>query len=236
MRLIILKTVFQKELTELLRNRRSLLVMFGVPLLLYPLLTIAVASLSESKQNQMAKRTTDAAVVNGSAAPRLLEMLNDPDNKFVVRDESESRAKALLKSADVDVVIVAPLNYQSDAIAGRDAELDVQIDTSRTTTASVQRKVDKILTAYQQWIVQQRLAARGLPVELAAAPRHTVTDIATSGQMFGVFLGSALPLLLLMTGMLGALYPALSATTTERELGTLETLLVTPATRGELLT
>jgi membrane protease YdiL (CAAX protease family) len=43
-------------------------------------------------------------------------------------------------------------------------------------------------------------------------------------------------LLLLLTGMLGALYPALSATTNERELGTLETLLVTPATRGELLT
>ena len=43
------------------------------------------------------------------------------------------------------------------------------------------------------------------------------------------------PVLLLMTGMLGALFPALNATTTERELGTLETLLVTPAGRMELL-
>ena len=41
--------------------------------------------------------------------------------------------------------------------------------------------------------------------------------------------------LVLITGMLGALFPALSATTTERELGTLETLLVTPAGRTELL-
>src|SRR5204862_7481889 len=37
------------------------------------------------------------------------------------------------------------------------------------------------------------------------------------------------------TGMLGALFPALNATTTERELGTLETLLVTPAGRTVLL-
>src|SRR5439155_1436316 len=48
-------------------------------------------------------------------------------------------------------------------------------------------------------------------------------------------MGMLLPLLLLITGMLGALFPAFSATTTERELGTLETLLVSPAHRMELL-
>jgi sodium transport system permease protein len=48
-------------------------------------------------------------------------------------------------------------------------------------------------------------------------------------------LAMALPVLLLLTGMLGAMFPAVNATTTERELGTLETLLVTPAGRTELL-
>jgi sodium transport system permease protein len=48
-------------------------------------------------------------------------------------------------------------------------------------------------------------------------------------------LSQLLPLLVLITGMLGALFPALAATTSERELGTLETLLVTPAGRTELL-
>jgi ACR3 family arsenite efflux pump ArsB len=45
----IVKTVFFKELREMLRDRRSLAVMFGVPLVLYPLLTIALASLGSSK-------------------------------------------------------------------------------------------------------------------------------------------------------------------------------------------
>jgi membrane protease YdiL (CAAX protease family) len=44
-----------------------------------------------------------------------------------------------------------------------------------------------------------------------------------------------LPMMLLLTGMLGAFFPALNATTMERELGTLEALLVTPATKMELL-
>jgi membrane protease YdiL (CAAX protease family) len=64
----------------------------------------------------------------------------------------------------------------------------------------------------------------------------TTSDIANPAQLFGHLLAQALPVLLMMTGMLGALFPALNATTTERELGTLEALLLTPARRFELLT
>jgi len=38
LRLRIVNIVFRKELREMLRDRRSLAVMFGVPLVLYPLL------------------------------------------------------------------------------------------------------------------------------------------------------------------------------------------------------
>jgi sodium transport system permease protein len=65
--------------------------------------------------------------------------------------------------------------------------------------------------------------------------KTTMLDIASGDKVFGRLLSQMLPLLLMMTGMLGALFPALNATTTERELGTLETLLVTPAGRMELL-
>jgi sodium transport system permease protein len=236
MRRLIVQSVFRKELTELLRNRRSLLVMFGVPLLLYPTLTIAVASLSQSKQNEMAHRTAVAGVVNEQAVPELVSLLGESDNKIAVRPESDADGEQELKDSTIDVLLVAPENYEADAIAGKDVDITLKVDGSRAATASVQSRINAVLGSYQQWIVQQRLAAHGLSTQLAVVPRHATVDIATSGQEFGLFLASALPLLLLLTGMLGSLYPALSATTTERELGTLETLLVTPASRSELLT
>jgi sodium transport system permease protein len=236
MRRLIVQSVFRKELTELLRNRRSLLVMFGVPLLLYPTLTIAVASLTQSKQNEMAHRTAIVGVVNEEAVPKVVELLGDPDNKIAVRAESDADGQEELKDSTIDALLIAPENYEADAIAGKDVDLTLKIDGSRAATTSVQSRINVVLANYQQWIVQQRLAAHGLSTKLAVVPRHKTVDIATGGQEFGLFLASALPLLLLLTGMLGSLYPALSATTTERELGTLETLLVTPATRSELLT
>ena len=52
LRFEIIKTVFFKELRELLRDRRSLLVMFGLPLVLYPLLTVIMASVGQKKQEE----------------------------------------------------------------------------------------------------------------------------------------------------------------------------------------
>ncbi len=236
MRLKIVSTVFKKELTELLRNRRTLLVMFGVPLLLYPLLTIAVASLANSKNDQLTKKPARVFVQNADGAPHLLVQLRADDSGIRIISPAPTDVEAPLKNGSVDAVIQIPPNFESAAIAGpEEDELRILVDRSHPDAGFAEKKLDKIFDQYQQWIIQRRLAKHDLPASLAQPPKRTVTDIATTSQTFGRLAASVLPLLLLITGMLGAVYPALNATTTERELGTLETLLVTSATRDELL-
>jgi membrane protease YdiL (CAAX protease family)/ABC-type multidrug transport system permease subunit len=92
-----------------------------------------------------------------------------------------------------------------------------------------------MLNDYKKYVIEQRLAAHNVPASVLEPPKTKTIDVSSGSQRFGKILSQMLPLLLLMTGMLGALFPALNATTTERELGTLETLLVTPAGRTELL-
>ena len=108
MRRAIVKSVFNKELTDLLRNRRSLMVMFGVPLLLYPVLTISIASLSQSKLDSMTKRIATIAVVNSRAAPRLRQLLEMPENgTWALMVHEKADAIRLLKEGSVDAVIEA---------------------------------------------------------------------------------------------------------------------------------
>ena len=75
LRLSIVKTVFLKELREMLRDRRSLAVMFGVPLVLYPLLTIALATLGKAKVDTLKETRYKIALVNRAAAPELARRL-----------------------------------------------------------------------------------------------------------------------------------------------------------------
>jgi sodium transport system permease protein len=140
-----------------------------------------------------------------------------------------------LRAGKVDGVVEIPDNFERDVLAGKDAALVTRVDRSRTEADFVERKINRIVNGYQEWVVAQRLKSYQVPPGVTKAIDRKVEDVSTAGQRMGNRLAQMLPLLVLITGMLGALFPALSATTTERELGTLETLLVTPAGRTELL-
>ena len=62
MRLSIVWTIYRKELIEALRDRRTLFMMVGLPLLLYPLAMIGMSRLQESQDAQQSARVSRVAV------------------------------------------------------------------------------------------------------------------------------------------------------------------------------
>src|ERR1043165_3396480 len=215
----------------MLRDRRSLAIMFGIPLILYPLLTVLVASIGLAKTKEMTEHPVQVAVIDSPDAPKLLDMLQDRGFALI----KSNRPADDLASGKLDCIIEIPPAAERDALAGKDNEVTVRVDRSRTVTAATERKIERLFSAYEKWVIEQRLAARGVASSVLTPLKYQTQDIATGDQRLGKILSFTLPVLLLVTGMLGAFFPALNATTTERELGTLETLLVTPAGRMELL-
>ena len=236
MRLDVVRTVFRKELREMLRDRRSLAVMFGIPLLLYPLVAIGIATLGSQKKQELTSQTAKVFITNGEDVPYLVHLMNGQYTGLTaVKLNEDIEPEAALKAGELSAIIEAPPDAELRHVSGEDVELRVRLDRSRTATVFVERKLDKMLEDYKKFVIEQRLALRGIPAKVLDPPRTKTVDVSSGTQRFGRMLAQMLPLLLLMTGMLGALFPALNATTTERELGTLETLLVTPAGRTELL-
>jgi sodium transport system permease protein len=233
MRFSIINIVFRKELREMLRDRRSLAIMFGIPLVLYPLLTVIIGTVGFSKKEQLTKREAKIAIVNAIDAPQLVTMLKEKESGVGIVNSDDPKRD--LTSGKIDAILIVPKNAEREALAANDIDIVTQLDRSRTTTMFAETRLTKILSAYERWLIEQRLRDKGQSTELLKPIKKTTQDIATAYQRFGKLMGMSLPVLLLMTGMLGALFPALNATTTERELGTLETLLVTPAGRMELL-
>ncbi|HEX8522707.1 MAG TPA: ABC transporter permease, partial [Tepidisphaeraceae bacterium] len=229
----IVKTVFLKECREMLRDRRSLAIMFGIPLLLYPLMTVLVASIGLAKTKQLAERPVSIVVLNATEAPKLLDLMHEDISGIHVEKAKDPPAD--LSAGRIDAVVELRANSEQDALAGKENPITIRLDRSRTTALAAERKLDKLLDRYEKWIIEQRLEKHGLSSSVLTPIKHQTEDIATGDQRLGKILSFTLPVLLLVTGMLGAFFPALNATTTERELGTLETLLVTPAARLELL-
>src|SRR6059058_1234458 len=106
MRLSIIKIVFLKELREMLRDRRSLTIMFGIPLVLYPILTILIGTIGVSKKKQFTETPARVAVVNSEAAPHLVDLMNEHDSgvNLLPSDDAE---KDLL-AGKLDAVLIVP--------------------------------------------------------------------------------------------------------------------------------
>ncbi len=62
MRLRVVFTIVRKELTEALRDRRTLFMMIALPILLYPLLILGLSRLQEGQQAATAARTSKVAL------------------------------------------------------------------------------------------------------------------------------------------------------------------------------
>src|SRR4051812_30634302 len=116
MRLRIIKIVFLKELREMLRDRRSLTIMFGIPLVLYPILLLLIGSIGISKKRQLAETPAGVAVVNGEAAQRLVELLEEKDSGAEIRPAELPEAD--LAAGNFDAVVVIPPGAQAEALAG----------------------------------------------------------------------------------------------------------------------
>jgi ABC-type Na+ efflux pump permease subunit/membrane protease YdiL (CAAX protease family) len=233
MRLELVRAVFLKELRETLRDRRSMTVMFGIPLLLYPLMTLGLATLTASTQHRMSQQVSRVAVVNAGAAPHLITQITRPGSEVHIVPARDP--KKALAANEIDAVLALPPHCEAEALAARNTEIHVQLDRSRSTSSFTQRKLDRILHDYEEWIIAERLKSRGLPVSLVRPLQSVTDDVATGGQRLGRLFALMLPVLLLTTGLFGAFVPAVNTITAERELGTLETLLVSPARKLELL-
>lgn len=281
LRMNIVATVFRKELRELLRDRRSLLIMFGIPLVLYPVLTVALGNLAKTQQQKLKDEPAKVVVRNGGEAPTLLEQIRAAGSGIEVvvggggaatttpasgptSDPATSPASiagpspatfpapatapttqatapstagsAELGAGTVDAILDVPPGAEAAALAGGQPEFVYSLNRSRFQKAgAAERKLEKALREYERWVVERRLAGRGVPPAVLAPLKTRAVDVATGGQRLGSLMATMLPLFLLITGTLGAFFPAINATTTERERGTMETLLSTPAGRTEVL-
>lgn len=233
MRLHIVREIFLKELRETLRDRRTLAVMFGIPLLLYPLLTMSLAGLSASTAQRLTRQVARVAVVQGAGAPRLLSQLREAESGIRVVEHPQPLAG--LAAGELDAVLELSPRFEARALRAEDVDITLRLDTSRAHSSYVERKVETALEQYERWIIRERLRRRGVPEDVIRPLRRNLRDVASAEGRLGSRLATLLPMMLLITGMLGAFFPAVATTTAERELGTLEALLVTPAGRMEIL-
>jgi sodium transport system permease protein len=232
MRLSIALTIFRKELLDTLRDKRTLLMMIGIPVLLYPgmlLVSMQAAIVHKAKLDTAVMRVALQSVEEGM----LRDWLRDEEKLEIVETEHPEEA---LAAGDVEVVLKVEGPIME--VLEKDASLPVEIlyDGAEFRSNRAQSRVRDALVHARDRLQKERLETAGLDKAYITPLQIKSTDAAPDEKTTGTMLGLLLPVMMIITIALGAFYPAVDLTAGEKERGTFESLLSTSATKLEIVT
>ncbi|QDT55075.1 ABC-2 family transporter protein [Caulifigura coniformis] len=98
------------------------------------------------------------------------------------------------------------------------------------------RRVRDVFSAWEDDVLRSRLEQAELPLSISAPVDPVTVDLARSEKLSANVWAKMFPALLVMMAVTGAFYPAIDLGAGEKERGTMETLLISPASRKEIVT
>ncbi len=235
-RIPVIGTIFRKEVLDLLRDRRTVFGMVVVPILIYPLLLIMFSQVLASQTERLMSRKYTLIVIGAPNAPGLVEDLKTDESWDVVEAEPASDPAAAdqkLLEGSAHVVVSVPANFLATLEAQESAQLEIRFNRAKDESNFALHRVRDAVDAYSAQILKLRL--EGKPKGFATPIASTEKDVAPPERAAGFHLGRMLAMLLVLMTAVSAFYPAIDMASGEKERGTMETLLVSPALRSEIV-
>jgi len=227
--------VYSKERTDMLRDRRTLINMFLFPLLMFPLVTVGFSRM-ESRFRQKAQSEAATIMVLGAEhAPELVAQLR-ASGKFVILPASED-FRQQISEKKIRAAVEFPAGFESAVRSAEGPPPGVKLFYYQTETRSEMalRGLEEALTKFRNELLQGRLAGRGLAASVLTPVKLEEENVATREKVAGVRLGPLIPYFIIIFSLMGALHPAMDLTAGEKERGTMETILASAVSRGELV-
>ena len=285
--------IFLRELRDQLRDRRTLFTVAVMPMLLYPLMGMAMLQVSQFMQ-QHVTQTWLIGTQHVPQAPALLvdhqfnsKFLNAGDASLVtVRqldpavvefqdllrryqevskwENGEQLANQLIQTelnrrhVDVAVYFSSPIEapqFKNRESNERPPGVAVESLAKPETSGQIQpapgevfiflnsasdqsqigcERVQSILQRWHSAFLAEALIENDLPASLIAGLPVSRADLALKSGKQAALWSKILPLIIVIWALTGAFYPAIDLCAGEKERGTFETLLSSPAARSEI--
>lgn len=226
--------VFKKELIETLRDRRTLVTMVAIPLLVFPLLVGGMARFTVTRIRTAQERTLRVAVMPQGGADDFAKWLAQRADvtPCAVGDFDDGMQR--IERGELDALVVIANDFEERIRTLSAGQVDLYYRATERRAAEVTRML-AILDEYGDTLGAARFARLGLGPTVHQTIVVQEHNIATPRAKIAETIGGFLPYLFIIFCFTGCMYPAIDLAAGEKERGTLETLLTTPAGRFEIL-
>ena len=214
--------MFRKEFVQMRRDRLTLGIMVGVPVIQLMLFGFAI---------QTDVRHIPTVVLDESRTPASRDVIaafeNTGNFRIVAHVDGRGELDAWIARSDAQAGIVVPNDFPRDLVRGTSATIQVIVDASDPLSSQAALAAAAGIAQVRSLAILSAAANRpDLPLETRVRPRYN-PGLRSPNYIVPGLVGVILTItLVLVTAM---------AIVRERERGTLEQLIVTPITKTELM-
>ena len=213
--------IIKKEIRDVIRDKKTLVMMIVIPLLLYPLMFGFILIFQDSMMNadESNYNKIGFAFEPDKAMNTVIEELEIDE----VRG-TEDELKEKFKNDEIDGYITL-----------KDKEFTIYYTEQDNYGMATLQMANELINGYKKAIQSQMLTSEGLiPDEIFNVYTVKEEDVSETDSMTQYMIGMV-PTFILMTTALTATFAAIDMTAGEKERGTLETLLTFPLKPGDII-
>jgi sodium transport system permease protein len=223
-------TVFRKELTDALRDRRTLLMVLLSSVAIGPLVLVLISALVSGVEKRAEAREFYAQGIE--YAPTLQNYILR--QTYTIKPAPADYEQQLKDSKLGDPVLVIAADFEAELARGAAPVVEVVGSSANQRAQTGTGRLVRLLEGYNREQALLRLAVRGVSPAALEAMQVEERDLANPATR-AAQLATMVPFFVLMAVVYGALNAALDTTAGERERGSLEPLLMNPTSRGALV-
>ncbi|PQO45747.1 ABC transporter permease subunit/CPBP intramembrane protease [Blastopirellula marina] len=257
------KLILFRELRDQMRDRRTLFSIVILPVLLYPLMGLLVMQVMQFRQQNPARLQIIGAAELPESPPLLDGPQFSPD--LLQKDWSPEMFEIEIVEATIDPEIIRQTAQDAIAAGQFDAlvyfpagfaervkqfqdtvndeasttdefpQPQIYVNSAREKSLVARDRFWSILTRWRDKVIEQNLAAHDVPPEATNPFTVDEVDLSDEPERRSFLWSKIFPFIVVVWALTGAFYPAIDLCAGEKERGTLETLLSSPALRSEIV-
>jgi len=227
--------IFRKEMKDMLRDRRTMFFMVFMPFIAIFLVFNLTMRMGMEMESRAREKVMRVAVISRSPVPGFMSLLEGSGEVEVAEAIADSGVTPALESGEVDFVVRFTNDFESIMAREGTGSVDLYYMGSVSENEGALPRIRAIIEGYGESLLQQRLVNRGLASDFAMPLSITEKDVSSARARIGESLGGMIPYFIILFCFLGAMYPAIDLAAGEKERGTIETLLISPASRGQIV-
>ncbi len=227
-------TIFRKELIDSLRDRRTMITMVIIPLLLFPALIVISSRVMMSQARKAQERTLVIGLITTGNASAFTEEILKRQDYHVIQDLTIEKGMRWVQQDTLDALLVFDPEFDSQIARMASGKVILYYKAMEEKDIESDR-LKSMLYGFRDRLRSERFRRMGIDEAVIETIHIDEFNLASLKERLAGIAGGFVPYLFIIFCFMGAMYPAIDLAAGEKERGTLETLFTSPVGRLDIM-